>query len=365
MASSAASTGFESSDHSLFSIQELIKKPLLSVPQQYVRVDQQPSTFFDKSSSPTIPTIDMKALFMEETRDFELEKLHLTCKEWGIFQLVNHGVSSPLLEKLREEIEAFFKLPLEEKMKYRVRPGDVEGYGNIVKTSEQKLDWGDRVFMIANPISRRKPYLIPELPSSLRSTLESYFMNLEKLATTLFGLLAKALEVEKREMDETFEDGMRGIRMTYYPPCPQPELVIGISPHSDVSGLTILNQLNGVDGLQVKKDGLWIPVHVLPDAFLVNVGDILEIMSNGVYKSAEHKVTVNNNKERISVAMFFNPKYEADIKPLASLISPQNPPLFKNIRTEKYVEDFFSRRKLDGKSFLDHMKIKTGENNTN
>lgn len=84
---------------------------------------------------------------------------------------MNHGVSPTLLEKLKHEIEEFFKLPLEEKMKYQVRPGEVEGYGPVVNTKNQKLDWGDRVYMITNPIHRRKPYLFPELPSSLRYSL--------------------------------------------------------------------------------------------------------------------------------------------------------------------------------------------------
>lgn len=87
---------------------------------------------------------------------------------------MNHGVSSSLLEKLNHEIEEFFKLPLEEKMKFKVRPGDVEGYGTIVRSDDQRLDWGDRVYMIINPIHRRKPYLFPELPSSFRFSISHF-----------------------------------------------------------------------------------------------------------------------------------------------------------------------------------------------
>ena len=87
---------------------------------------------------------------------------------------------------------------------------------------------------------------------------------------------------------------------------------------------------------------------------------ILQILSNGVYTSIEHRATVNAAKERISIAMFFNPKSSAQIKPAASLINPQNPPLFKQVGMEKYFKDFFSR-KLDGKSYLEHMKIKNEE----
>lgn len=86
-------------------------------------------------------------------------------------QLVNHGVSSSLLQKLKHEIEEFFELPLEEKLKYKQNPGENEGYGNVVRSSNSMIDWGDRLLMTTNPISLRKPRLFPELPASLRSSL--------------------------------------------------------------------------------------------------------------------------------------------------------------------------------------------------
>lgn len=76
-----------------------------------------------------------------------------------------------------------------------------------------------------------------------------------------------------------------------------------------------------------------------------------------MYHSIEHRAMVNSEKERLSVAMFINPNFEAEIGPARSLITPQNPPLFKRVGMEKYVNDFFSRYKLGGKSYLDEMKI--------
>lgn len=110
-----------------------------------------------------------------------------------------------------------------------------------------------------------------------RTTLESYHSELRKLAMTLLRLLGKAINMDVKEVEEVFEDGMQSIRMSYYPPCPQPDLVVGITPHSDATGITILNQVNGVEGLEIKKDGVWIPVTFHPDAFVVNVGDIMEV----------------------------------------------------------------------------------------
>lgn len=78
-------------------------------------------------------------------------------------------------------------------------------------------------------------------------------------------------------MREVFEDGMQSLRMTYYPPCPKPELVMGFAAHSDSTVITILNEVNGVSGLEVKKNGVWLPVNFLPNSLVVNVGDILEV----------------------------------------------------------------------------------------
>ncbi|KAL7243339.1 hypothetical protein ACSBR1_015688 [Camellia fascicularis] len=349
---------------SSLTIQELAKEPMLVIPERYVRLDNEPcSNLSEDATSQTIPTVDMQQLLMGEATDFQLDKLHSICKEWGIFQLVNHGVSSLLVEKLKYEIEEFYKLPLEEKMKYKIQPGDVEGYGTLLVQDDEKLDWGDRLYMVVNPVHRRKAHLLPQLPSSLRKTLESYISELQKLAMTVFGLMAKALKIDKREMEEMFDDGTQSVRMSYYPPCPQPEMVMGLRPHSDADGITILLQVNGVEGFQIKKDGIWIPVSFLPDAFVVNVGDILEILSNGLYNSIEHRATVNSVKERMSIAMFFHPKFEAEIGPAASLLNPQNPPLFKRNSTEKYYKKILSR-KLNGKLFLEQMKIENGEDDT-
>ncbi|OMO93930.1 Oxoglutarate/iron-dependent dioxygenase [Corchorus capsularis] len=293
----------------------------------------------------------------------ELDKLHSTCKEWGVFQLVNHGVKSSVVEKLKNELEEFYNLPMEERMKYKIKAGEHEGYGNIGK-EDGKRDWADRFYFITNPIHRRNPHLLPELPSSLRNILESYFMELQKIAMKLLSFIAKALEIDVNEMIELSENGMQSVRMTYYPPCPNLELAMGFAPHSDATLITILNQVNGVDGLHVNKDGVWLPLIFQPNALVVNIGDILEIFSNGVYHSIEHKATANMVKERITVAFFVNPKFEAEVGPSPSLVNPKNPPLFKRVGMEQYGRDYFVRRP-HGKTYLQHMRIEDGQDNLN
>jgi len=96
-------------------------------------------------------------------------------------------------------------------------------------------------------------------------------------AMVIVGHVEKALNIKENEIRELFEDGIQMMRMNYYPPCPQPEKVIGLTNHSDPQGVTLLLQLNEVEGLQIRKDGMWVPVKPLPNAFIVNIGDVLEV----------------------------------------------------------------------------------------
>lgn len=110
-----------------------------------------------------------------------------------------------------------------------------------------------------------------------RNALEDYSSEVKDVAAAIVRELERALEIKEGEMTEMFKDGNQSMRMNYYPACPEPEKVIGLTPHSDAVGLTILLQINQVEGLKIKKEGKWIPVAPLPDAFIVNIGDIMEV----------------------------------------------------------------------------------------
>lgn len=107
--------------------------------------------------------------------------------------------------------------------------------------------------------------------------METYSLEVNKLAMSILGFMTRALGMKVEEIRELFDEGTQSRRMNYYPPCPQPKSVIGLSPHSDSVGLTILLQINEMEGLQIRKEGLWIPVKPLPNAFIINIGDIMEV----------------------------------------------------------------------------------------
>lgn len=345
------------------SVQELVKEPLNTVPSRYIRSDQHEKTSnkIIINSVSEIPVIDFQNYLVSgELSEPELASLHLACKDWGFFQLVNHGISTSLVEKMKREVEEFFILPMEEKKKYWQNKGEVEGFGQaFVISEEQKLDWNDIFFLTTLPLDLRKPHLFPKLPFPFRDTLETYALELENLAKSIISQMEKALEIEGKEMTRLFENGMQAMRMNYYPPCPQPEQVIGLTPHSDSVALTILLQINEVEGLQIKKDGNWVPVKPLPNAFIVNIGDILEMITNGVYRSIEHRATVDSVKERLSIATFYNPRVDAEIGPVNSLITERTPASYRTLEYQEYVRGLFAR-KLDGKSYIDAMKLEPG-----
>ncbi|KAF3442321.1 hypothetical protein FNV43_RR16237 [Rhamnella rubrinervis] len=322
------------------SVQGLAKDPNFTIPSRYIRTDQDQPLLSDNDHAlcfpHQIPVIDFQKLLADESNgsDSELEKFHLACKDWGFFQLVNHGVSSSFLEKAKTEFQNIFKLPFEEKKKLWQTPEELEGFGQIfVVSEEQKLDWSDLFMLTTLPIHARKPLLFTKLSSTSRETLETYSMELQGLELSIMSQIEKALKLKDKE-----------------------EKVIGLNPHSNVGGLTILLQVNGIEGLQVKKTGEWVTVKPLPNAFIVNIGDVLEMVTNCEYRSIEHRAIINSQKERVSFATFNNPRFGVEISPARSLITKQSPAKYKTMGFEKFLRGYFARE-LDSKSCVDSMKL--------
>ncbi|XP_057415549.1 oxoglutarate-dependent flavonoid 7-O-demethylase 1-like isoform X1 [Lotus japonicus] len=323
-------------------VQEIVKEPLTGVPERYVRPHHERPILSTINPLPQVPVIDLSKLLSQDLKESELKKLHYACKEWGFFQ-------TGALE--------FFNLPIEEKNKFGQRDGDLEGYGQaFVLSEEQKLEWADMFFLITLPPHRRKPHLFPHIPLPFRDHLETYATELKNLAIQMVDLMANALMVDTKEFREIFGEGHQAMRMNYYPPCPQPELVMGLNPHSDGGALTIVLQANEVEGLQIKKDEQWVPIKPLPNAFIINLGDMLEVMTNGIYRSIEHRATINSEKERVSIATFYNPSMEALLGPAPSLVTPETPAIFKTIGLLEYFRGYHAKE-LSGRSYLESLRF--------
>ncbi|KAH6792491.1 hypothetical protein C2S52_002968 [Perilla frutescens var. hirtella] len=333
-------------------VQEVASLNPKDIPHRYIRPTL--SVDFSVDQSLQIPVLDLTRLCSDHPSQ-ELAKLHQACKEWGFFQLINHGAAQ-VIEEMKTATEEFFKLPLSEKMKSAQQPNNIEGYGQAFVVSEdQKLDWGDMLFLMSLPVPLRNMQFWPQNPPNFRATIDKYSKEVQKIAMMVVSLMETNLGIEAQKLTRAFEDCNQGIRMNYYPPCTQAEKVMGLTAHSDATGLTLLLQLNQVQGLQINIHGKWVPIQPLAAAIVVNIGDIMEIMSNGEYRSIEHRAVVNTKKERLSIAAFHSPNIDTSIGPFSDL-TKTTCEKYKRLTHKEYVT-LVVNTKLDGKSLLDQLKL--------
>eukprot|EP00252_Welwitschia_mirabilis_P005164 TRINITY_DN1562_c0_g1_i2.p1 TRINITY_DN1562_c0_g1~~TRINITY_DN1562_c0_g1_i2.p1 ORF type:complete len:352 (-),score=37.45 TRINITY_DN1562_c0_g1_i2:713-1651(-) len=253
------------------------------VPAQLLRYcrpqDERPGLCLNEQPTENVlPVIDMSVLLQDSRR--EMSKLAAACRDWGFFQVVNHGIPLQLLGRMRQVSRTFFELPLAEKLKYSSEgKGISDGYGQaFVFSEEQPLDWADAFSLHLLPKDKRNLRLWPNSPPDFRETLDSYADRTEELIIRLMKLFAEnlGLKPETRLIDE-FSSRTLSMRMNYYPPCPRPDLALGLSPHTDGSIVTVLLQDDKTEGLQIKtRDHQWLTVKSIPEALVVNIGDSLE-----------------------------------------------------------------------------------------
>lgn len=345
------------------SVQELAKNhvdPHETVPRRYIRSqEERPTTSSLLVSLQTaIPVIDMNKLSIlhreDDHRLQEMARLSSACQEWGFFQIVNHGIPHSLIDEIRAVANAFFNLPLEEKQKSAPRAGDPQGYGQMFVTAEdQTLDWGDLLALSLKPNQIKNLALWPTVPTNFRDTVRRYEIEVERVAQELLSLFAENLHLEAKDYFKNVfgSEPMNLMRMNFYPPCPRPGLVLGLSPHSDGGGITLLLQDDETQGLHVRKNNQWIPVEPIPYALVINIGDLMEVMTNGKYKSIEHRAVTNEERARLSIANFYNASVDAEVAPATKLVDEQNPCLYRNFIHKDYIRYHLSRQ-LKGKRHL-------------
>ncbi|CAN6281140.1 unnamed protein product [Urochloa humidicola] len=312
------------------------------------------------AAAASVPVVDLGRLLDPGTASEEALRLGAACEEWGFFQVVNHGVTEQAIEAVKSDLEAFFRLPLVEKQLVAQGPAGIEGYGQaFVVSSEQKLDWADMLFLSTLPPEYRSLNFWPSRPATFQASLERYAGEVQRVAAHLLRAMAGNLGL-KQEDKLTRIAAAQAMRINYYPACPEAhEQVVGLSPHSDAVGLTLLLQVSPVTGLQIRREGAWIPVDPLPGALVANVGDVLEVLTNGSYRSIEHRAVVDARHHRVSVAAFHSAMFDATpYGPIDEILAARGgkPPRYRTIAVEDYVKLVLSS-KLEGKNIMDAMKI--------
>ncbi|KAK2968658.1 hypothetical protein RJ640_012501 [Escallonia rubra] len=226
----------------------------------------------------SIPVIDYSLLIssIPDQRSKVIDQLGKACEEWGFFLLVNRGVPETLIDKVFDASNEFFNLSEDEKRNFdgknaldpiRCR----SSYHNA--RMENILFWRDYLKVIAHP-----EFHFPDKPAGFSELSFEYCERTRTVMRELLKGITKSLGLEESDMDNTLnlDSGLQLFAVNLYPPCPQPELAIGIPPHTDHGLVTLLIQ-NGVKGLEVQHSGKWINVDAPPNSFMVNTGDHLEV----------------------------------------------------------------------------------------
>ncbi|ONK77441.1 uncharacterized protein A4U43_C02F6560 [Asparagus officinalis] len=258
-----------------------------------------------------IPVIDFSKLDGDE-RAKTLAQIANGCEEWGFFQIVNHGIPVELLERVKKVCAECYKTEREPLFK---DSEPVKLLNELVESggTEKKLDldWED-VFTLYDDNEW------PTNSAEFKQTMKEYRQELKKLAEKMMEVMDENLGLEKGYIKRAFApDGQPffGTKVSHYPPCPEPDRITGLRAHTDAGGVILLFQDDEVSGLQCLKDGEWIDVQPMSNAIVINTGDQIEVLSNGKYKSAWHRVLAKRDGNRRSIASFYNPSLSATIAP--------------------------------------------------
>ncbi|CAJ1932807.1 unnamed protein product [Sphenostylis stenocarpa] len=287
-----------------------------------------------------IPVIDLSPLSCNSSSitdpSFEdlVRKIGSACRDWGFFQVINHGAPVESRHKMEAEARKFFHQSKEEKSEVRRDSVHVIGYFDSELTKNVR-NWKEVVdYTVEEPtlvpasVDPHDQQLThwynkwPQHPPELRVALKEYGEHMEELALKLMELIALSLGLPPKRFHGFFKDQTSWIRLNFYPPCPSPHLVLGRGCHRDSGALTVLAQ-DHVNGLDIKKksDGEWVRVKPAPNAYIINVGDVIQ--------SVEQRVMLNSEKERLSYPFFLTPAHYTMVLPLEELLNDQNPAKYR------------------------------------
>ncbi|KAF3495308.1 hypothetical protein DY000_02055494 [Brassica cretica] len=256
-------------------------------------------------------------------------------EEWGVFQLINHGITTELIQRLHDVGRRFFELSEAEKKDVAKLDDSREGYARRYTLDlEKRIGTVDQLFHNVWPPSAVNYSYWPKNPQDYREVNEEYTRQVKMLSEKIMEWLSVGLGLRREAINEVV-GGEYLLNVNYYPPCPHPDVIEGLDAHTDISGLTLL-LTNEIPGLQVFKDDQWIDVEYIPFAVIVNISDQILRISNGKYKSVLHKTTVDKEKTRMSWAVLVRPTNDMVVGPFTELIG-DDPPKFKSMVYKDYI----------------------------
>ncbi len=303
-----------------------------------------------------IPILDLGPFLAGEDGAAEktATKLRSALEQTGFFYILNHGVAKGLRDHLIKQTAAFYRLPLERKLPLKMNAygvGYVPRRGELLKTSPYytgtkkpdvcevlilQRDWGP------GSETRQNPW--PDHMPLFRQAVQGFFEATEDLAIQMMPLYALALGLERDFFAHKFRkyEALNALRVSYMPPDTLEDDEFNVGPHTDGSFMTLLATSDQL-GLEIlSPSGQWLKMPLIPDAFVVNAGDLLTRWSNGRVRSTPHRVINTSGEDRYSIPLFVQPSANTIIDCLPTCCGPDNPPQEPPIACVDYLRWFMA-----------------------
>lgn len=287
-----------------------------------------------------LPVIDVAALVAGTAdRTHVAERIGAACRAHGFFYVTGHGVDAALVQQLEALSHLFFALPEGTKMQWRMALGGRAWRGYFPLGGELtsgRPDWKEGLYLgtelpASHPLVQAKtpvhgPNLFPDVPD-FRETILAYMQAVTQLGHRLMEGIALSLGLDAGYFAQRYTaDPLILFRLFNYPSQPVPEgldVQWGVGEHTDYGLLTVLHQ-DHIGGLAVHTPAGWIDAPPVPGSFVCNIGDMLDRMTGGLYKSTPHRVKRNTSgHDRLSFPLFFDPNFEARVQRIDGLDGAQ------------------------------------------
>ncbi|XP_031130719.1 gibberellin 2-beta-dioxygenase 1-like [Ipomoea triloba] len=277
------------------------------------------------------------------------EQIVKACHEFGFFKVVNHGVPLEAMTKLEEEAVNFFNLPQLEKE--QVGSPNPFGYGHKKIGSNGDMGWVEYLFM-----STHNPITIPSHSQLFRCLVKEYIGAVGGIACKVLEMIAEGLKIEAKDVLSRLirdEKSDCWFRINHYPPCTELQTgmnggdLIGFGEHKDPQVISVVRS-NNTTGLQIfVGDGTWLSVPPDHHSLFFNIGDCLQAMTNGRFKSVKHRVLANSIEPRLSMIYFGGPALSEKIAPLSCLMEEGEETLYNEFTWSEYKNSVYKNRLAD------------------
>ncbi|MCW3081108.1 2-oxoglutarate and iron-dependent oxygenase domain-containing protein [Segetibacter sp.] len=304
----------------------------------------------------SIPIVDLSDFLCGSStlKSAFVEKLGKAYEEVGFVAVKNHGVPDELIAHIYDNVQQFFALPLQQKLKYEI-PGlaGQRGYTSFGREHAKGSEAPDlkEFFQYGQNVEDDDP-IKSEYPENVKvgevkdfnGTLYQAYKSFQKAGVSMLQAISIYLGLDEHYFDNYVHNGNSILRCIHYPPITvEPKSAIRAEQHEDINLITLLVGASA-DGLEIlTKQDKWIGVTSLPGQIVVNVGDMLQRLTNNKLRSTTHRV-VNPGREhwhtsRFSMPFFLHPKSDMSLACLESCIDDQHPKAYPNVTAGEYLDE--------------------------